>query len=162
MTNNRPCEGVWIPTDNTLDYPNHGVVRCFIAEFKFKSDYRLSKDHIKPVSLGGLDVPENIHITHLGCQKRQGGHIAGRKAWPTNEAQGTAIYDPDVRMRGARATGNRTGFSDPDTQRRARAARTHYDNHAVLVANERGAAVKGGHASVAHCKRDEYGRFTKR
>lgn len=73
-----PCAGVWIPTIDELDFPTGGKFVCFINEFKYSGDYIISTDHILPSSMGGTDIPENLHQVHFGCQSRQGGRLGHR------------------------------------------------------------------------------------
>ena len=52
---------------------------CFSDEFTEAWQWAMEDDHIIPQSQGGTDEPENHHLAHFGCQRRQGGRIGGRR-----------------------------------------------------------------------------------
>ena len=78
------CEGVLIP-------PNFDSPTCFLEEFRFPSDYTMSEDRIIPGALGGAYEPANLHLVHLGCQRRQGPRV---RNW----------VDPKASVRGGKRT----------------------------------------------------------
>lgn len=123
------CEGVWLPD---------GTVRCFVEEFRYKKDYRLSEDHIVPRSrpLGDCpghgkvpcpihDRPDNLHDTHRGCQQRQGGYITAE--------MGVGVHAPGVASRGGliggKVANDEEHRSDPSYREHRRRAAAIREDH---------------------------------
>jgi hypothetical protein len=105
-TLNEQCEGVWLPD---------GTTKCFVEKFRHESDYELSQDHIVPRSYGGTDEPSNLHMTHVGCQNRQGGYIseafrASQDPWRKMQERPRWRHSWEV-MAGRRCTCDKPVFS---------------------------------------------------
>jgi hypothetical protein len=86
------CFVMWKLDDNSW------AQGCFAFEFTEPWQWQMSRDRILPGAYGGTYAPRNVHRSHLGCQKRQGGlissHLLGRRGRSKRGMMGAASVRP--------------------------------------------------------------------